>query len=104
MSTAAQWTVIAGLFVATFATKAIGPVALGGRPLPARATGVITVMPAALLAALVVVGALTGRDGGIVVGAEAAGVLLAMAIAWRRHSILLAVLAAAALTAGLRLL
>ncbi|MCW2829808.1 MAG: branched-chain amino acid transporter, partial [Aeromicrobium sp.] len=52
--TAAIWWTIAGCTVVTAVIKGIGPVALGGREIPARLTGVITLMAPALLTALVV--------------------------------------------------
>ena len=47
------WTVVAVAGAATFLLKAVGPVLLGGRELPARVTGVLSLLAPALLAALV---------------------------------------------------
>ena len=49
------WIAIAAMTVISFAIKAVGPVALGGRDLPAWADRLISLLPAALLSALVVV-------------------------------------------------
>lgn len=49
------WSTIAGVVLVTMLAKAVGPVALGDRELPERATTVIGLMAPALLAALVLV-------------------------------------------------
>lgn len=95
------WVLIAACAVVTAVIKGIGPVALGGRPLPARATGVIALLAPALLAALVVAG-VAGKDGELHLGLEAIGVAAGGAIALRGGSILLCVVVAAGLTALLR--
>jgi branched-subunit amino acid transport protein len=96
------WLLTAALAVVTFAIKAVGPVALGGRPLPARATGVIALLAPALLAALVVAG-VAGQDGRLGLGVEAIGVAAGGLVALRGASILTCVVVAAGLTAALRL-
>ena len=53
------WTLILMLAVTTALIKAAGPVLLGGRELPARAAGVIALLPPVLLAALVVTSTLS---------------------------------------------
>lgn len=104
MSTTTVWTLIAALAAATVALKATGPLLTGGRSLPRPLAAVIAVMPAALLAALVVTGTLTDEDGNLTVGADAVGVLLGSAVVWRTGSVLHAVVVAAVVTAGLRAL
>lgn len=95
------WLLIAALAVATAAIKAAGPVLLGGRTLPPRATGVLVVLPPVLLAALVVTSVLS--DGArLRVDATAVGVAVAGVLIWRRQPLLLAVVAAAAVTAAVR--
>ncbi|MBH5333651.1 AzlD domain-containing protein [Streptomyces pactum] len=49
------WPALAAVAVLSFAIKAAGPVALGGRELPPRARAVIGLMAPALLAGFVVV-------------------------------------------------
>jgi branched-subunit amino acid transport protein len=98
-----QWTLIAGCAVVTAAIKAAGPVAFGGRELPARLAGVIALMAPALLVALVVTQALAdGRR--LAVGADTAGVAFAGVVVWRGGSIIAAVAVAVVVTAGLRAL
>jgi branched chain amino acid efflux pump len=92
---------IGGSAVVTALIKAVGPVALGGRELPERFTGVIALMAPALLAALVVTAALADGDR-LAVGPDSAGVALGGLVAWRTGSIIGCVIVAAAVTAVLR--
>ncbi len=95
------WLLIGVTAVITAVIKAAGPVLLGGRELPARASSVIALMPPVLLAALVVTS--TFADGRhLQVDASTAGVAVAGVLIWRRHSIVLAVVVAAAVTAAIR--
>ena len=98
------WVTIALLAVATITVKATGPLLTGGRALPPKALSVIALLPATLLAALVVTGTLTDSNGDYTIGASAAGVAAAGAVVWRGGSILPAVIAAAVVTAVLRAL
>jgi branched-subunit amino acid transport protein len=92
---------IAGMALATFAIKAAGPIALGGRELPDRFSGVIALLAPALLAALVVTQSLA--DGKhLTVGDDTAGVVAGGLVAWRTGSVIGCVLIAAAVTAALR--
>jgi branched-subunit amino acid transport protein len=92
---------IGGCAVVTAVIKAVGPVALGGRELPERFTGVIALMAPALLAALVVTAALANGDR-LGVGPDTAGVAAGGLVAWRTGSIIGCVIVAAAVTALLR--
>ena len=104
MTAERAWTLIAGLAAATLAVKAFGPVVMGGRRLAPRLAAVVALLPAALLAALVVTGTFTDGHGHLRAGADAAGVLAAGGVVLRGGSVLLAVVSAAGLTAGLRAL
>ena len=95
------WILIAVVAVLTAAIKAVGPVLLGGRALPPRFNGVIVVMPAAVLAALVVTSALADGDR-LAVDATTVGVGVGGLLLWKRAPVLVAVLAAAVVTALLR--
>jgi branched-subunit amino acid transport protein len=99
MSTSAL--VIGGCAVVSALIKAVGPIALGGRELPERFTGVIALMAPALLAALVATAALADADEWAV-GADTAGVAAGGLVAWRTESVIGCVLVAAAVTALLR--
>jgi branched-subunit amino acid transport protein len=94
---------IAGMALATFAIKAAGPIALGGRELPERFTGVLALLAPALLAALIVTQTLAeGKDLGV--GKDTAGVVAGGLVAWRTGSVIGCVVTAAAVTALLRAL
>ena len=99
--TGAAWLVVAGCAVVTFAIKAAGPAALGGRDLPGAFSRVIVLMAPALLAALIVTNALADGDR-IAVGADTAGVAAGALVVWRWRSIVGCVVAAAVVTAALR--
>lgn len=95
--------VIALSAVITAAIKAAGPVALGGRVLPSWFTDVIRFMAPALLAGLVVTGALAnGRH--LAIGADTVGVAVAGVLLWRGAPIPVGVIVAAAVTAAIRAL
>lgn len=97
MSTAVL--VIAGLGLGTYVLKAAGPLLLGGRPLPERLDRVALQLPAALLAALVVVS--TVADGrSLVVDERLAGVVAA-GVALRLRAPFVVVVAVAVATTGL---
>ncbi len=97
------WLLIAGCVAGTVVVKAAGPVLLGGRELPAAMIRVVALMAPALLAALVVTAAFAdGRH--LHVGAETVGMLAGGALLWRGKSVVLAVLVAVLVTAGLRAL
>jgi len=101
MSTA--WVVIIGLAAGVYALKAAAPLALANRRLPPTIDRLAALLPAALLAALVVVSTF---DGGrrLVLDARLIGVLAAAIALWRRATFIVVVLIAAAATALVRLL
>jgi branched-subunit amino acid transport protein len=82
----------------TIATKAAGPVLLGGRPLPQRLTGIVELLAPALLGALVAVQAL-GEGRSLVVDERLIGVAAAGIASWRKAPLLVVVVVAAAATA-----
>ena len=97
------WIVVVGCAVVTVLIKAFGPVTIGGRELPSWSAGVIGLMAPALLAALVVVSALT--DGkSLAVGPQTAGVAAAGIALWRGANVLVGVVVAVAVTAAVRAL
>jgi branched-subunit amino acid transport protein len=97
------WIVVAACALVTAVIKAAGPVALGGRELPPWSAGVIGLMAPALLAALVVVSALTDAHR-ITIGPQTAGVAVAGVALWRGANVLVGVVLAVVVTAGLRAL
>jgi branched-subunit amino acid transport protein len=98
-----NWGLIAGLMVTTAVVKATGPVALGGRQLPNWFSVVIRSIAPALLAALVVTSALANGDEWAI-GADTAGVAVGGVFLLRDASVIVAVVVAAVVTAGLRAL
>jgi branched-subunit amino acid transport protein len=103
VSAATWWVLVALCVVTTALTRGVGPAATGDRELPPAAVRVVVLLSSALLAALVVTSALA--DGTeLRVGADTAGVAVAGVLLWRRAHVVVAVVAAAAVTAGLRAL
>jgi branched-subunit amino acid transport protein len=103
VSTGTTWALVAACALITAAIKAAGPVALGGRELPAPFTRVVALLAPALLAALVLTSALAdGRH--LAAGADTAGVAVAGVLLWRGGPLVLAVVVAAGVTALLRAL
>ena len=96
------WIVIAALAASTAALRLAGPLALGGRSLPARAMNVVELLASALLAALVVVETF-GRGGSLTLDARVLGAAFAAVAVWRRAPMIVVVLGAAAVTAIARL-
>ncbi len=99
----AIWLTIASLALATAGLKLAGPLALGGRPLPANALNVVELLAAALLAALVVVETF-GKGRSLTVDARVLGATFAALALMRRAPMIVVVLGAAAVTALARLL
>jgi branched-subunit amino acid transport protein len=97
------WVVVVACAIVTLLIKAFGPVTIGGRELPAWSAGVIGLMAPALLAALVAVSSLT--DGkSLAVGPQTAGVAAAGIVLWRGANVLVGVVVAVVVTAGVRAL
>jgi uncharacterized membrane protein len=97
----ALWITIVAVALASAAIKAAGPVLVGGRELPPRATAIIALLAPALLAALVVTETF-GEDRHLVFDERAIGVAVAAAALALRAPVLLAVALAAATTALVR--
>jgi branched-subunit amino acid transport protein len=97
------WIVIGAVGAATIALKAVGPVLLGGKPLPGHLTGVVALLAPALLAALVVT-QVAGGDEEIVLDARLVGLGAAVAAILLRAPLLVVVIAAAAATAFVRII
>jgi branched-subunit amino acid transport protein len=99
----AAWTVVVLTGAATIVLKGLGPAVLGGRPLPDRLLGPLTLLAPALLAALVAT-QVFGGDRRLVIDARAVGVAVAAIAIWRRAPLLLVVVLAAVATAIVRAL
>jgi uncharacterized membrane protein len=96
-----SWWTIAVLAAGAYGFKALGLFALGGRTLPPPLARCLSLLPAALLAALIAVQ--TFSDGrSLVIDARAVGVGAAAIAAWRRAPFWFVVVLAAAVTAAVR--
>jgi branched-subunit amino acid transport protein len=96
------WIVIGVVGAATVALKSVGPLLLGGKPLPQHLTGLVGLLAPALLAALVVTQAV-GGDGEIVLDARLAGLGAAVVALVLRAPLIVVVVVAAVATALVRL-
>lgn len=96
-----SWTLIIVLAVGAYAFKFTGLVILGGRTLPAPFERCLALIPAAVISALIVKDTVTkGQE--LVVDARAAGIAVAIVLAWRRAPLIVVIVAGAAVTALLR--
>jgi branched-subunit amino acid transport protein len=95
------WLVILLLGAGTYALKGAGPLLLGGRRLPRPVEHLANRVPAALLAALVVVSTV-GAGRSLMVDARLAGVVAAGAALRLRAPFVAVVAVAVAVTAGVR--
>jgi branched-subunit amino acid transport protein len=97
------WLSVLAVTVANWVLKAAGPLALGDRPLPSVARGVVSLMAPVLLSGLIVV-ELAGEDWAGLDGPQLTGVAVA-GLAWAaRAPMLAAVLLGALVTAVIRAL
>lgn len=96
-----SWWLVAWLSLGAYAFKVLGFVVVGGRRLPEPVTRCLLLIPAALLAALVVKdAATTGQQ--LVLDERMLGLGVAAVAAWRRLPLILVVVLAAGATAALR--
>jgi branched-subunit amino acid transport protein len=95
------WVTIVALAVATALIKASGPLVFGGRTLPAPALRVISLLAAALLAALVMTQTFAD-DQELVIDARAAGLAAAGGALALRRSLIVTMVCAATATALVR--
>jgi uncharacterized membrane protein len=95
------WVTIVAVALANAVIKSAGPVLVGGRELPPRATAIVALLAPALLAALVVTETF-GEDQHLVLDERALGVAVAGVALALRVPVLGAVALAAATTALVR--
>jgi len=101
MSDAELWWLIIGLSAASYGLKIAGFVFVGGRTMPPVLERCLALIPASLLAALVVKDTFTTAQD-VVVDARAVGLLVALIAVWRKAPFIVVVLAAMAATAIVR--
>lgn len=103
LSNTELWFLIGVLSVVAYALKAVGFVVVGGRTMPQVIDRCLSLIPASLLAALVVKDTFTVAND-LVVDARAAGLVVAALAVWRRAPFIVVVVAAMAATAVVRVL
>jgi hypothetical protein len=97
------WILIAVVGACTIVLKSLGPLAIGGRPLPRPLHGVVALLAPALLAALIVTQAFaSGRQ--LVLDARAVGLAAALVALALRAPVLVVVAVAAGSAALVRAL
>lgn len=98
-----SWQSLIGLALAAYALKALGPVLVGRRPIPADVTQILGLIAVPVLAALILVQTFDGA-GRLVLDARVPAMAVAALLVWRRAPFLVVVLSAAATAALLRAL
>jgi branched chain amino acid efflux pump len=99
-----SWTLVLVLGAGAFVFKVLGLVVIGDRALPAVVERCVNLIPAALIAAIVVHDTFGIGGQRLQIDARAAGVGAAAVLAWRKAPFVVVVIAGAAITAGLRAL
>lgn len=98
----AQWATVLAVGAGTVVLKAVGPVGVSGRRLPARATELLDMVAPAILAALVITEAF-GSGRSLVLDARLAGVAAGIVAVVLRAPFWLVVIVGALATALVRL-
>lgn len=101
LSNGELWLLITGLSLTAYALKAVGFVVVGGRTMPQVLERCLALIPASLLAALVVKDTFTVANE-LVIDARAAGLAVATIAVWRRAPFIVVVVAAMAATGLVR--
>ncbi|MFM8713842.1 MAG: AzlD domain-containing protein, partial [Actinomycetota bacterium] len=101
LSNTELWFLIGALSVIAYLLKAVGFVVVGGRTMPSALERRLALIPASLLAALVVKDTFTVAQD-LVIDARAAGLVVALIAVWRRAPFIVVVVAAMAATALVR--
>jgi branched-subunit amino acid transport protein len=95
------WTLVLLLAAAAYSFKVLGLIVIGRRQLPSTLERCLALIPAALIAALIVNDTFAdGKD--LVIDARAAGVGAAAVAAWRRAPLIVVIVVGAAVTATVR--
>ena len=96
-----SWWLVIGLSVGAYIFKVTGLVVVGARKLPAPLERCLILIPAALLAALVVKDTFSSAHE-LVVDARSVGLVVAVIAAWRKAPLIVVVILAAGATALIR--
>ena len=89
------WWAVLALAAGTYAAKAAGPIALGGRTVPPPLQRLLTLLSVTLLAGLVAISTF-GEGRGLALDARAAGLGVALGAVWLRAPFAVIVVAATA--------
>ena len=95
-----SWPWILGLAAGCYGFRVLGVTVLG-RIFETRLQPVVSLMPAVLFPALIAVMTFE-KDGGLVLDARAAGVVAGAVAAWHKASVMVVVVSAMTMTAGVR--
>jgi branched-subunit amino acid transport protein len=95
------WAAVLTLAAAAYGLKALGPVAIGRREIPARYTAALDLLPIPMLTAIAIVGTVASGHH-LQVDARLPGLAVAAILVWRRAPFLAVIVAAAATTALIR--
>lgn len=98
-----EWLLVAIVGVGTVALKGVGPLVLGGRRVPDRLTGVVSLLAPTLLAALIVTNTFATGTA-LVIDARVAGMAAAVVAIVLRAPILVVIVVAAVAAAVTRAL
>lgn len=101
LNTNMSWWLVIGLSVGAYLFKVTGLVVIGARKLPAPLERCLILIPAALLAALVVKDTFSTAHQ-LVFDARSAGLVVAVIAAWRKAPLIVVVILAAGATALIR--
>lgn len=101
VSTSMSWWLVIGLSVGSLALKVSGFVIVGSRKLPVALEQCLVLIPAALLAALVVKDTFSLAHD-LVIDARSVGLAVAVIAAWRKAPLIVVVVLAATATALVR--
>ena len=95
-----EWLLVGIVGLGTVALKGVGPLVLGGRRVPDRLTGVVSLLAPTLLAALIVTNTFATGTA-LVIDARVAGMAAAVVAIVLRAPILVVIVVAAAVTRAL---
>ncbi|MEO8477337.1 MAG: AzlD domain-containing protein [Actinomycetota bacterium] len=97
------WTIVALVGLGTVVIKSLGPMLLGGKPLPRQIGALVALLAPALLAALVAINTF-GEGRNLTADARVLGVAVAAVATLRKAPVLLVIVLAAGTTALARAL
>jgi len=97
------WGVVAVLAVGVYGQRALGMALIDPNRICVRSRQVLAMVPLSILCAVTALQTLSSQ-GALVLDARVAGIVAAAALSWKRAPMFLVVVAAAAVTAAVRLI